>query len=177
MRKESSIRSIATLPVKGPENGAVTVVPARTVRGRLIVIVVSKWGSGGVSRDRASILTVATVRRMSVDALFVTVMMPTIFPSGPDGWTTFWTVAVNLRLGSSMIVTVMWRRPGAAIAVTNRTTDRIGSGRRCFFRPQGARRRRVSVTVHINGIPPELRVRAREPAIPSFHLDRRLVTV
>src|SRR5207244_9006389 len=46
--------------------------------------------------------------------------------------------AVIVRLVSLRIVTVMCRRPGAAIAVTMRTTDRIGRGARKLFRPQGA---------------------------------------
>ena len=109
-RKESSVWRLKTLPANGPENGAVTVAPARTVSGTLIVIVVSNRESGppgGDPRAKDWILTEATVRRISVEARFVTVMMPTIFPSGPDGWTRFWTVAVNLRLGSSMTVTVI----------------------------------------------------------------------
>src|SRR2546426_6660674 len=100
-------------------------------------------------------------------------MMPTIFPSGPDGWTTFWTAAVSVRLVSSIIVTVIRRRPGDAIAVTIRTTDKMGSGKRCFFRPQGARRKRVSVTVRIGGTPPELEARDGRAAIPSFQSRHR----
>src|SRR5947208_16517096 len=97
MRKESSIRSIATLPVKGPENGAVTVVPARTVRGRLIVILVSKWGSEGVSRDRASIPTSATVSRIAVEERFVTGMLPMLFATCQDAGRTVSIAAVHLR--------------------------------------------------------------------------------
>src|SRR3989441_11426137 len=99
--------------------------------------------------------------------------MPTIFPSGPNGWTTFWTAAVSVRLVSSMIVTVIRRRPGDAIAVTIRTTDKMGSGKRCFFRPQGARRKRVSVTVRIGGTPPELEARrgGRNPLAPDQTLE------
>src|SRR5207244_300602 len=65
-------------------------------------------------------------------------MIPRIFPVGPEGWTTFWTWAVIVRLVSLRIVTVMCRRPGAAIAVTMRTTDRIGRGARNRLRPHGA---------------------------------------
>src|SRR5438445_8404776 len=65
-------------------------------------------------------------------------MIPRIFPVGPDGWTTFWTWAVIVRLPSLRIVTVMCRRPGAAIAVTMRTTERIGRGARNRLRPHGA---------------------------------------
>src|SRR2546426_4390853 len=104
-------------------------------------------------------------------------MMPTIFPSGPDGWTTFWTAAVSVRLLSSMTVTVIRRRPGDAIAVTIRTTDKMGSGKRCFFRPQGARRKRVSVMVRICGTPPELEERMYEPRIPWFRPRHRCSNV
>src|SRR2546425_10569047 len=100
-------------------------------------------------------------------------MMPTIFPSGPDGWTTFWTAAVSVRLLSSMTVTVIRRRLGDAIAVTIRTTDRMGSGRRCFFRPQGARRKRISVTVRIGGTPPELEARSTRAANPLVPVSQR----
>src|SRR2546428_12358091 len=100
-------------------------------------------------------------------------MMPTIFPSGPDGWTTFWTAAVSVRLLSSMIVTVIRRRPGDAIAVTIRTTDKMGSGRRCFFRPHGARRKRVSITVRISGIHPELEARGMNAANPLDPVPHR----
>src|SRR2546428_12424552 len=60
-----------TLPENGPENGAFTVAPPGTVRGTLIVIVVSNRPSGdpsGVSGARDWIRTEAAVRRMSVDA-------------------------------------------------------------------------------------------------------------
>src|SRR5437879_13718962 len=93
-------------------------------------------------------------------------MMPTIFPSGPDGWTTFWTEAVSVRLVSSMTVTVIRSIAGDAIAVTIRTTDKMGNGRRCFFRPQGARRKRVSATVRIYGTHPELEARETRAANP-----------
>src|SRR2546425_13016617 len=92
-------------------------------------------------------------------------MIPRIFPVGPDGWTTFWTWAVIVRLVSLRIVTVMCRRPGAAIAVTMRTTDRIGRGARKLFRPQGARRISVVDAVRMEAIPSG----ARGAGIPSAH--------
>src|SRR3989441_7441053 len=100
-------------------------------------------------------------------------MMPTIFPSGPDGWTTFWTAAVSVMLVSSMIVTVIRSRPGDAIAVTIRTTDKIGRGKRCFFRPQGARRKRVSVTVRVTDLPQNSRCGrgGRDPLAPDQTLE------
>src|SRR5438128_6324494 len=101
-------------------------------------------------------------------------MMPTIFPSGPNGWTTFGTEAVSVRLVSSMTVTVIRSMAGDAIAVTIRTTDKMGSGRRCFFRPQGARRKRVSVTVRIRGIPPELEARGMSAANPLVPVPHRV---
>jgi len=87
-------------------------------------------------------------------------MIPTIIPEVPDGWTTFWIDAEIVRLLSSKTTTVIRKRPGDAIAVTIRTTDKMGSGKRCFFRPQGDRRKRASVTVRINGTPPELEARS-----------------
>src|SRR2546426_6629735 len=101
-------------------------------------------------------------------------MMPTIFPSGPNGWTTFWTAAVSVRLPSSMTVTVIRSMAGDAIAVTIRTTDKMGNGNRCFFRPQGARRKRVSVTVRIRGIPPELEARGMSAANPLVPVPHRV---
>src|SRR5438093_13201811 len=82
---------------------------------------------------------------MSAEPWFVTVMMPTIFPVGPDGWTTFWTDALIVRWVSSTKVTVIRNRVGDAIAVSKRTTERMGSGARCFFLPHGARRKRVAI--------------------------------
>src|SRR5207245_1840795 len=71
-KNESPRERPKTLPEKnGPENGAFTVAPAPTVRGTLIVIVVSSRPSGvspGVSGASDWIRTEATVRRMSVDA-------------------------------------------------------------------------------------------------------------
>src|SRR5437899_2158906 len=92
-------------------------------------------------------------------------MIPRLFPVGPDGWTTFWTWAVIVRLVSLRIVTVMCRRPGAAIAVTMRTTDRIGRGARKLFRPQGARRIDVVVAVCMARISSG----PRGAGIPSTH--------
>src|SRR5437870_7263233 len=92
-------------------------------------------------------------------------MIPRIFPVGPDGWTTFWTWAVIVRLPSLRIVTVMCSRPGAAIAVTMRTTERIGSGARNRLRPHGARRIDVVVAVRMEAIPSG----ARGAGIPSAH--------
>src|SRR5881296_3102897 len=82
---------------------------------------------------------------MSAEPWFVTVRMPTIFPSGPDGWMTFWTDATIVRWVSSTRVTVIRSRVGEAIAVSNRRTERMGSGARCFFLPHGARRKRVAM--------------------------------
>src|SRR5437879_9256082 len=65
-------------------------------------------------------------------------MRPTSLPSGPLGWTTFWTLARIVRFGSSNTLTVMRRRPGEAKAVPSRRTLRIGSGNRYRFRPHGA---------------------------------------
>src|SRR3989441_877657 len=92
-------------------------------------------------------------------------MIPRIFPVGPEGWTTFWTWAVIVRLLSLRIVTVMCRRPGAAIAVTMRTTDRIGRGAGRLFRPQGARRIGVATVVRMEAIPSG----ARGAGVPSAH--------
>src|SRR5438445_5622847 len=108
---------------------------------------------------------VATVIRVAVEAWLVTVMIPRIFPVGPDGWTTFWTWAVIVRLPSLRIVTVMCSRPGAAIAVTMRTTERIGRGARNRLRPHGARRIDVVVAVRMEAIPSG----ARSAGIPSAH--------
>src|SRR5438309_11463615 len=92
-------------------------------------------------------------------------MIPRIFPVGPDGWTTFWTWAVIVRLPSLRIVTVMCKRPGAAIAVTMRTTERIGRGARKLFRPQGARRIEVVAAVCMGKISSG----TRGAGIPSTH--------
>src|SRR3989441_8090110 len=92
-------------------------------------------------------------------------MIPRIFPVGPEGWTTFWTWAVIVRLLSLRIVTVMCRRPGAAIAVTMRTTERIGRGARKLFRPQGARRIEVAAAARMKAFPSG----ARGAGIPSAH--------
>src|SRR5437016_12780830 len=126
-----------TLPVKGPEKGTLTVAPAGTTRGTLNEIV-AVMRLSGFPLVRDSIVAVPTVIRVAVDAWFVTVMRPTSLPSGPLGWTTFWTLARIVRLGSSNTLTVMRRRPGEAKAVPSRRTLRIGSGRRNLFRPQGA---------------------------------------
>ena len=70
-KNESPMLRPKTLPENGPENGAFTVAPAPTVRGTLIVIVVSSRPSGdspGVSGASDWIRTEAAVRRMSVDA-------------------------------------------------------------------------------------------------------------
>jgi len=67
-RKASLRLRLKTLPENGPENGAFTVAPAPTVRGTLIVIVVSSRPSGAPSSATDWIRTDATVRRMSVDA-------------------------------------------------------------------------------------------------------------
>src|SRR2546427_10563950 len=136
-RKESPKRRSRMLPAKGPVKGTFTVPPAGTRRGTRIVIVVTMRPSGLPSvRDR--IVAVATVRRVAVDAWFVTVMTPTSFPSGPSGWMTFWTLARIVRFESSNTLTVIRRRPGEANAVPNRRTLRIGRGRRNLFRPHGA---------------------------------------
>src|SRR5207237_9820251 len=92
----------------------------------------------GFPSVRDSIVAVPTVIRVSVDAWFVTVMRPTSLPSGPLGWTTFWTLARIVRFGSSNTLTVMRRRPGEAKAVPSRRTLRIGRGRRYRFRLHGA---------------------------------------
>ena len=73
-----------------------------------------------------------------------------------------------------MTVTVIRSMAGDAIAVTIRTTDKMGSGRRCFFRPQGARRKRVSITVRISGIPPELEARGMSAANPLVPVPHRV---
>src|SRR5438552_7549091 len=65
-------------------------------------------------------------------------MRPTSLPSGPLGWTTFWTLARIVRFASSNTLTVMRSRPGEAKAVPSRRTLRTGSGRRSRLRPQGA---------------------------------------
>src|SRR5437879_13529295 len=98
----------------------------------------------------------ATVIRFAIESWFVTRMIPTIMPEVPDGWTTFWMVAEIVRLSSLKTTTVMRKTPGDAIAVTIRTTDKMGSGKRCFFRHQGDRRNSASVTVRIRGPPAEL---------------------
>src|SRR2546421_2757173 len=70
-KKESPKVRLNTLPEYGPENGALTVAPARTVRGTLIVIVVSNRASVDspvASGARDWIRTEAAVRRRSVDA-------------------------------------------------------------------------------------------------------------
>src|SRR5438445_10264275 len=108
---------------------------------------------------------VASVIRVAVEAWLDTVMIPRIFPVGPDGWTTFWTWAVIVRLVSLRIVTVMCRRPGAAIAVTMRTTERSGRGARNRFRRQGARRIGVAVAVRMGRISSG----TRGAGIPSTH--------
>src|SRR5437016_14444104 len=92
----------------------------------------------GLPLVRDSIVAVPTVIRVAVDAWFVTVMRPTSLPSGPLGWTTFWTLARIVRFGSSNTFTVMRKRPGEANAVPSRRTLRIGSGSRYRFRPHGA---------------------------------------
>src|SRR5437773_7253400 len=128
-----------TLPVKGPVKGTLTVAPAGTTRGTLNEIVAVMRLSGfPFALVRDSIVAVPTVIRVSVDAWFVTVMRPTSLPSGPLGWTTFWTLARIVRFGSSNTLTVMRSRPCEAKAVPSRRTLRIGSGRRSLFRPQGA---------------------------------------
>src|SRR5881628_1930611 len=142
------MRRLRMLPVNDPENGTVMVAPARTVTGTLIVIVVSNRPSaspGGVPEARDWSLADAAVIWMSAEPWFVTVMIPTIFPSGPEGWTMFWTDATIVRWVSSTRVTVIRNRVGEAIAVSNRRTERIGSGARCFFLPHGARRKRVAM--------------------------------
>src|SRR5947199_3200002 len=148
-RNASSSRRLRTLPANGPENGRLTVSPARTVTGTLIVIVVSNRPSGspgGFPEARDWILADASVIWMSAEPWFVTIMMPTIFPVGPDGWTTFWTDALIVSwLSSSTKVTVIRNRVGEAIAVSKRTTERMGSGARCFFLPHGARWKRVAM--------------------------------
>ena len=70
-KNESPMLRPKTLPENGPENGAFTVAPAPTVRGTLIVIVVSNRPSGapGVSPGASDwIRTEAAVSWMSVDA-------------------------------------------------------------------------------------------------------------
>src|SRR5207249_10106749 len=114
-----------------------TVAPAGTTRGTLNEIVAVMRPSG-LPSVRDSIVAVPTVMRVSVDAWFVTVMRPTSLPSGPLGWTTFWTLARIVRFASSKTLTVMRSRPGEARAVPSRRTLRIGSGRRSRLRPQGA---------------------------------------
>src|SRR5205807_5000913 len=136
-RKESPKWRSRTLPVKTPEKGTLTVAPAGTTRGTLNAIV-AVMRLSGFPLVRDSIVAVPTVIRVSVDAWFVTVMRPTSLPSGPLGWTTFWTLARIVRFGSSNTLTVMRRRPGEAKAVPRRRTLRIGSGNRYRFRPHGA---------------------------------------
>src|SRR5437879_7602804 len=107
-------------------------------------------------------------------------MIPRIFPVGPEGWTTFWTWAVIVRLVSLRIVTVMCRRPGAAIAVTMRTTDRIGSGARNRLRPHGDRGIDVVVAVCMEAIPSGARgadipIRAPDRSDPSPGLAHIIV--
>src|SRR2546422_1864183 len=116
----------------------------------------------------------ATVIRFAIVSWFVTRMIPTIIPEVPDGWTTFWMDAEIVRLVSSKTTTVIRKTPGDAIAVTIRTTDKMGNGRRCFFRPQGARRKRVSATVRIRGIPPELEARGMSAANPLVPVPHRV---
>src|SRR5437870_4530514 len=123
--------------MKAQEKGTLTVAPAGTTRGTLNEIVaVMRWSGFPLVRD--SIVAVPTVIRVAVDAWFVTVMRPTSLPSGPLGWTTFWTLARIVRFASSNTLTVMRRRPGEARAVPSRRTLRIGSGNRYLFRPHGA---------------------------------------
>src|SRR5438132_9848617 len=119
-----------------PGMGIFSVAPAGTTRGTLNAIV-AVMRLSGLPLVRDSIVAVPTVIRVSVDAWFVTVMRPTSLPSGPLGWTTFWTLARIVRFGSSNTLTVMRRRPGEAKAVPRRRTLRIGSGNRYRFRPHG----------------------------------------
>src|SRR5256714_9786385 len=126
-----------TLPRKAPEKGTLTVAPAGTTRGTLNEIVAVMRPSG-FPFVTDWIVVVPTVIRVAVDAWFVTVMRPTSLPSGPLGWTTFWTLARIVRFASSNTLTVIRRMPGEAKAVPSRRTLRIGSGRRYRFRPQGA---------------------------------------
>src|SRR5438093_11518223 len=104
-----------TLPVKAPEKGTLTVAPAGTTRGTLNEIVAVMRPSGFPSVTDAMV-AVPTVIRVAVDAWFVTVMRPTSLPVGPLGWTTFWTLARLVRLGSAHTFTLMRRRAGGAHA-------------------------------------------------------------
>src|SRR5438093_924050 len=149
-----------TLPEKGPVKETLTVVPAGTTRGTLNEIVAVMRPSG-LPSVRDSIVAVPTVMRVSVDAWFVTVMRPTSLPSGPLGWTTFWTLARIVRFASSNTLTVMRRRPGEAKAVPRRRTLRIGSGRRNRFRPHGAF---AKVRIDFDGI----ELFPQSPQVPSF---------
>src|SRR2546430_16451556 len=123
--------------MKVPEKGTLTVAPGGTTRGPLNEIV-AVMRLSGLPLVRDSIVAVPTVIRVAVDAWFVTVMRPTSLPSGPPGWTTFWTLARIVRFGSSNTLTVMRRTPGEAKAVPSRRTLRIGSGNRYLLRPHGA---------------------------------------
>src|SRR5256886_13804919 len=123
--------------MKVPEKGTLTVAPAGTTRGTLNEIV-AVMRLAGLPLVRDSIVAVPTVIRVAVDAWFVTVIRPTSLPSGPLGWTTFWTLARIVRFASSNTFTVMRRRPGEARAVPSRRTLRIGSARRNLLRPHGA---------------------------------------
>src|SRR5437870_12717777 len=95
-----------TLPVNAPEKGTLTVAPAGTVRGTLNEIV-AVMRLSGLPLVRDSIVAVPTVIRVSVDAWFVTVMRPTSLPSGPLGWTTLWTIARIVGIGTSNTVNVI----------------------------------------------------------------------
>src|SRR2546426_8147297 len=149
-----------TLPVNVPEKGTLTVAPAPTTRGTLNEIVAVMRPSG-FPFVTDWIVAVPTVIRVSVDAWFVTVMRPTSLPSGPLGWTTFWTLARIVRFVSSNTFTVMRRMPGEAKAVPSRRTLRIGSGSRYRLRPHGAF---AMVRMDFDGI--ELSPNC--PNVPSF---------
>src|SRR5437879_6280256 len=140
------------------------VAPAGTTRGTLNEIV-AVMRLSGLPPVRDSIVAVPTVIRVAVDAWFVTVMRPTSLPSGPLGWTTFWTLARIVRFGSSNTLTVMRRRPGEAKAVPSRRTLRIGSGRRYRFRPHGVV---AKVRIDFDGI----ELFPQSPQIPSFEGQR-----
>src|SRR2546430_15782777 len=146
--------------MKVPEKGTLTVAPGGTTRGTLNEIV-AVMRLSGLPLVRESIVAVPTVIRVAVVAWFVTVMRPTSLPSGPLGWTTFWTLARIVRFGSSNTLTVMRKRPGEAKAVPSRRTLRTGSGRRNLFRPQGAFAK-VRMDFDDIGLSPN------RPEVPSF---------
>src|SRR2546422_11611023 len=98
-------------------------------------LIVRMIGEAGVP-SRVSVASKANIRIGKVRVL-VTDAIPTIFPIGPDMWTSCWTVTTIVVPESWKIKKLVLRMSGAARAVVRSRIERTGGGAEYRVRAPG----------------------------------------